>query len=182
TNAVPTQPFAPIAPQTPPPVAAAATIAPTAVFGSVSVSTSPSDAIVTVDGKRQLSPTTFSQLKPGRYPMRVELSGYETVEQQIDVRENQSTDLGTITLKSNKPAETTSVAKGPKIIPNAVYTGTIRMKGESTGKTTPLTIRMNPELTSGTMAQTARRGDVVVKFNGVWDGSTFRAVTDEIIG
>src|SRR5207253_9583540 len=68
--------------QTPPPVAAAPTIAPTAVFGSVSVSTSPSDAIVTVDGKRQLSPTTFSQLKPGRYPMRVELSGYETVEQQ----------------------------------------------------------------------------------------------------
>jgi serine/threonine protein kinase len=181
TSAVATQPFAPIAPQTPPPIGAAPTIAPAPLFGSVSVSTSPPDAIVTLDGKRQLSPAAFAQLKPGRYPMRLELSGYETVEQQVDVRENQSTDLGTITLKSNKPAESTSVAKGPKIIPNAVYTGTIRMKGESTEKTTPLTIRMNPELTSGLMSQTARRGDVVVKFNGVWDGSTLRAVTDEII-
>src|SRR5260370_20261378 len=150
TNAVATQPFAPIAPQTPLPVAAAPTIAPTPVFGTVSVSTSPSDAIVTVDGKRQLSPTTFSQLKPGRYPMRVELSGYETVEQQVAVRENQSTDLGTITLKSNKPAETTSVAKGPKIIPNAVYTGIIRVKyGTGTeSHVTPLTITPASDLKS----------------------------------
>jgi len=183
TNAVATQPFAPIAPQTPPPVAAARTIAPTAVFGSVSVSTSPSDAIVTVDGKRQLSPTTFSQLKPGRYPMRVELSGYETVEQQIDVRENQSTDLGTITLKSNKPAETTSVAKGPKIIPNAVYTGIIRVKyGTGTDShVTPLTITPASDLKSGTMAQGSRKGDMVVKYTGIWDGTILRAVTNEVV-
>jgi hypothetical protein len=156
-----------------------ATIAPPA-FGMAIVKTSPSGATVMLDGKQLLSPATFNQLKPGRYPMRVELSGYETVEQQIDVKENQSTDLGTITLKQNKPVETTNVAARPKVVPNAVYTGEIRVKGASTGKSTPLTIRMNSELTSGTMSQTARRGDVVVKFNGVWDGSTFRGVTDEI--
>src|SRR5439155_7716680 len=182
TNAVATQPFAPIAPQTPPPVAAAATIAPAPLFGSVSVSTSPSDAIVTVDGKRQLSPTTFSQLKPGRYPMRVELSGYETVEQQIDVRENQSTDLGTITLKSNKPPETTSVAKGPKIIPNTIYTGIIRVKyGTTDSHVTPLTITPASDLKSGTMAQGSRKGDMVVKYTGVWDGTILRAVTNEVV-
>src|SRR5438132_7658501 len=181
TNAVATQPFAPIAPQTPP-VAPMPTIAPAPLFGSMSVSTSPPDAIVTIDGKRQLSPTTFSQLKPGRYPMRVELSGYETVEQQIDVRENQSTDLGTITLKSNKPAETTSVATGPKIIPNAVYTGMIRVKyGTTDSHVTPLTITPASDLKSGTMAQGSRKGDMVGKYPGVWDGTILRAVTNEVV-
>jgi len=166
-------PVATIAPTSAP------TVAPPA-FGSAIVKTSPSGATITLDNKQQTSPATFAQLKPGRYLVRVEMSGYETVEQQVDVTGNQSIDLGTITLKANKPAETSSVAIGPKVDPKAVYTGTIRVKGEN-GKSTPLTIRMNPELTSGTMSQTARRGEVVVKFNGVWDGSTFRAVTDEIV-
>jgi hypothetical protein len=181
TNAVATQPFAPIAPQTPPPIGAAPTIAPAPLFGSASISTSPPDAIVTVDGKRQLSPTTFSQLKPGRYPMRVELSGYETVEQQVDIRENQSTDLGTITLKSSKPPETTSAATGPKVIPNAVYTGYISVKYGTDSPVTPLTITPASDLKSGTMAQGSRKGDMVVKYTSVWDGTILRAVTNEVV-
>ncbi len=105
----------------------------------------------------------------------------ETVDQQIDVSENQTTDLGTITLKAIKPAEPPNIATGPKLPPNAVYTGAIRVNGENNGKTTSLTIRMDPELKSGTMSQQARRGDVVVTFEGVWDGSVFRAVTDTIL-
>jgi serine/threonine protein kinase len=180
TNTVATQPFAPIAPQTPP-VSPMPTIAPAPLLGSMSVSTSPPDAIVTIDGKRQLSPATFTQLKPGRYPMRVELSGYETVEQQVDVRENQSTDLGTITLKSNKPAETPSAATGPKVIPNAVYTGYISVKYGTSSAVTPLTITPASDLKSGTMTQGSRKGDMVVKYTGVWDGTILRAVTNEVV-
>jgi serine/threonine protein kinase len=170
----------PITPTTPPPVTPAPKIAPAPAFGSVSVSTSPPDAIVTFDGKRQLSPANFTGLKPGRYPMRVELNGYETVEQQVDVRENQSTDLGTITL-TNKPAETKSVVTGPKVIPNAAYTGAIRIKYELNGKTTPLTITPASDRKSGTMTQSSKRGDTVVKYTGIWEGTTLRAVTNEVV-
>jgi len=31
------------------------------------------------------------------------------------------------------------------------------------------------------MTQTSKYGDVVVRFNGVWDGTTLRAVTDEVL-
>jgi len=31
------------------------------------------------------------------------------------------------------------------------------------------------------MTQTSKYGDVVVRFNGVWDGTTLRAVTDEVV-
>jgi hypothetical protein len=170
----------PITPTTPPPVTPAPTIAPAPAFGSVSVSTSPPDAIVTFDGKRQLSPANFTGLKPGRYPMRVELNGYETVERQVDVRENQSTDLGTITL-TNKPAEIKSVVTGPKVIPNAAYTGAIRIKYELNGKTTPLTITPASDRKSGTMTQSSKRGDTVVKYTGIWEGTTLRAVTNEVV-
>jgi hypothetical protein len=57
---------------------------------------------------------------------------------------------------------------------SSVYKGTI------TGGT-PLTIAFSGDRKSGTMTQTAKSGDVVVKFTGVWDGSTLRAVTNEVI-
>ena len=169
--------LAPAPPATQPP---APTIAPLAL-GLAIVKTTPAGATITLDSRQQLSPATFNELKPGKYPLRVELNGYETVDQQIDVSENQTTDLGTITLKAIKPAEPPNIATGPKLPPNAVYTGAIRVNGENNGKTTSLTIRMDPELKSGTMSQQARRGDVVVTFEGVWDGSVFRAVTDTIL-
>jgi len=169
--------LAPAPPATQPP---APTIAPLAL-GLAIVKTTPAGATITLDSRQQLSPATFNELKPGKYPLRVELNGYETVDQQIDVSENQTTDLGTITLKAIKPAEPPNIATGPKLPPNAVYTGAIRVNGENNGKTTSLTIRMDPELKSGTMSQQARRGDVVVTFDGVWDGSVFRAVTDTIL-
>jgi hypothetical protein len=120
-------------------------------------------------------------LKSGKYPVRVELSGYETVEQQVDVRENERTDLGTIILKPNKPVETTSAPSGPKVIPNAVYTGMIRIKFDGSGKTTPLTITPGSDAHSGTMSQTSRKGDMVVKYTGVWDGPVLHAVTNEVV-
>jgi serine/threonine protein kinase len=149
--------------------------------GSAIINTSPVGATITIDGRQQLSPATFAELKSGKYPVRIELNGYETVEQQMDVRENESTNLGTITLKPNKPPEPSPAAIEPKIIPNAVYVGTIRVKNETGGKTTPLTIAPGSDSKSGTMTQTSSRGDMLVKYTGVWDGKILRAVTNEVI-
>jgi hypothetical protein len=145
------------------------------------VNTSPSGATITIDGKQQLSPATFNQLRPGRYPMRIELNGYETVNQQIEVRENQSTDLGTIRLKPNQPPpEVAAGSSGPRISANAIYTGIIREKGQGT-YSIPVSITLASDLKSGTMTQSARSGDVVTRFSGVWDGNVLRAVTNEVV-
>ena len=171
--------------------AVAAPVAPP-LRGSVVVDTSPAGATITLEGKnqandrtftfdqrRQLSPTTFAELIPGRYAMRAELSGYQTVEQEVNVKENEPTQVG-ITLNPLKPAQTTTTASGPKVIPNAIYTGTIREKYGSP-RNTPLTIAPASDLKTGTMTQSGRKGDMVVKYTGVWEGNVLRAVTSEVV-
>lgn len=64
--------------------------------------------------------------------------------------------------------------------PNSFYAGTIRVKTESS-VAVPLAIVLGPDLKSGTMTQSSRRGDLVVKFTGVWDGPVLHAVTDQVI-
>jgi len=76
--------------------------------------------------------------------------------------------------------ERLAVPAGPKVIANAVYEGTIHVKNDSSTNV-PLTITIGPDLKSGTMTQSGRRGEVVVKFAGVWDGATLHAVTDEVV-
>ena len=181
------------APAQPAPAAsvAAATIAPP-VRGSIVVDTSPAGATITLEGKeqvndktvtfdqrRQLSPATFAELTPGRYAMRAELNGYETVEQEVNVKKDEPTQVG-ITLKPLKPVQTSTTASGPKVIPNAIYTGTIREKYGS-ARNTPLTITPASDLKSGTMTQSSRKGDMVVKYTGVWEGNVLRAVTNEVV-
>lgn len=61
-----------------------------------------------------------------------------------------------------------------------IYKGIIRAQGE-TGSGTPLTINLAADRKSGTMTQTSKLGDTVVRFNGIWDGEIFRAVTNEVI-
>ncbi|HEY6069942.1 MAG TPA: serine/threonine-protein kinase, partial [Chthoniobacterales bacterium] len=162
--------------QTVPASPAAPSLAPPA-FGLAIIKTTPAGATIILDNKRQLSPATFNQLKPGKYPLRVELNGYETVEQQIDIRENQTTELGTIALKQKKPP--VAVATGPKILPNTIYTGTIHEKGAS-GYNVPVSIAPANDAKSGTMTQTGKSGDLVAKFAGVWEGNVLRAVTNEV--
>jgi serine/threonine protein kinase len=170
---------APLAPSALAPPSAPTVAPPT--FGSAVVKTSPTGATITLDGKQQLSPAEFAQLKPGKYPLRIELSGYEPVDQQIDIRENYTTDLGTIALKQIKPVETTSAAAKPNVIANAVYTGMIRIKFDTSGKYTPLTIVPAADPGWGTMTQSSLKGDMVVKYTGVWEGNIFRAVTNEVV-
>jgi hypothetical protein len=45
----------------------------------------------------------------------------------------------------------------------------------------PLKIAFNGDRKSGIMTQTAKSGDVVVRFAGIWDGSILRAVTNEVV-
>lgn len=61
-----------------------------------------------------------------------------------------------------------------------IYKGIIRAQGE-TGSGTPLTINLAADRKSGTMTQTSKLGETVVRFNGIWDGAIFRAVTNEVI-
>jgi hypothetical protein len=112
--------------------------------------------------------------------MRAELKGYESVEQQIDVRDNQRTDVGTITLTAIKPPSTTDIPAKPNVIANAAYTGTIQVFGAS-GRSTPLTIVPAADTRSGTMTQSSRKGDLVVKYTGVWDANVLRAVTNAVV-
>ena len=81
---------------------------------------------------------------------------------------------------STAPTETPAMPVGPKLAANSVYQGTIHVKNESSTNV-PLAITIGSDLKSGTMTQSGRRGDVVVKFTGVWDGATLRAVTDQVV-
>jgi hypothetical protein len=63
----------------------------------------------------------------------------------------------------------------------ARYQGIIHRSGESNGAGVPLTIALAPDRKSGTQTQTSQYGDTVVRFNGIWDGNTLRAVTDEVV-
>jgi hypothetical protein len=74
-----------------------------------------------------------------------------------------------------------STQSTPVVKAGPIYKGIIRAQGEDSGSGTPLTINLAVDRKSGTMTQTSKSGDTVVKFNGVWDGTTLRAVTDEVI-
>ena len=81
---------------------------------------------------------------------------------------------------SAAPTETPAMPVGPKLVANSLYEGTIHVKND-TSMNVPLAITIGPDLKSGTMTQSGRRGDVVVKFAGVWEGATLHAVTDQVV-
>lgn len=62
----------------------------------------------------------------------------------------------------------------------SVYKGTIRLQGEQDSGTA-LTISLGANRKSGTMTQTSRSGDTIVRFDGIWDGDTLRAVTNDLV-
>ena len=64
---------------------------------------------------------------------------------------------------------------------SAVYKGTIRKQGDSTGRGVPLTITFAPDGNAGTETQGSKYGDTVVNFSGIWDGKTLRAMTSTVV-
>jgi hypothetical protein len=65
--------------------------------------------------------------------------------------------------------------------PPAVYKGAIRTTDDKVGPGTPVTFQLAADRKSGTMTQSIKKGDIVVKFNGVLDGTTLHAVTDAVV-
>jgi serine/threonine protein kinase len=62
-----------------------------------------------------------------------------------------------------------------------LYQGTIRVRDKTAAPDVPMSIALGPDLKSGTMTQTGRHGNFVVKFAGVWEGAELHAVTNDII-
>ena len=62
-----------------------------------------------------------------------------------------------------------------------LYQGTIRIREKNGAPVVPLSIALGPDLKSGTMTQTGRHGNFVVKFAGVWEGAELHATTSEIV-
>ena len=227
TTVVVPQPVAPVTNVATPPI----------LLGGLIVTTSPEGATVTLGGTSAgKSPVTFKDLRPGTYPLRITLAGYEMIEKEVQIKGNEFVDLGTLPLQATKSAiELNSSPSGAKIFqggtllgttplrrsdlsngdttflvmlegylpsevkaslspkdpfkatvtltkPAAVYKGTITMpSAPSSGVSVPLSINLNPDAKSGIMTQSAKKGDTVVKFNGVWEGAILHAVTEEVV-
>jgi len=221
---------------TPAPTTAAAPPIPAApAVGGFAVDTSPSGATVTLAGRDAgKTPATFKDILPGKYPMRLVLDGYDPIEKEVEVKENEFTNLGAITLLRAKAViELSSVPSGARVFLDGTQIGTTPMRrndltpGEATyvlflegylprqvrvsldpkqifkkevplmtvapmyagtihekygyNYSVPLTITLASDLKSGTMTQSGKRGDFVVKFTGVWEGTALHAVTGEVI-
>jgi len=69
--------------------------------GTLVVTTQPAGASVTVaDLPPQSSPATFTYLKIGRYPVTITLAHYESVNLELEVKENETTESGAVALVS----------------------------------------------------------------------------------
>jgi hypothetical protein len=226
---------APAAAQPASTTAAAPPIPAVAALGGLVVDTSPSGATVTLAGKDVgKTPATFKDIRPGKYPMRLVLDGYDPIEKEVEVKENEFTNLGSITLSRAKAVmELSSMPSGARVFLDGAFIGTTPMRrddltpGEATyvlflegylprevkasldprqifkkevplmavapmyggtirekygyNYSVPLTITLASDLKSGTMTQSGKHGDFVVRFTGVWEGTALRAVTGEVI-
>ncbi len=65
--------------------------------------------------------------------------------------------------------------------PAPVYTGTIRVRPDDRSPPRPVVIALHPDLKTGHMTQSSRRGDFVVKFTGVWEETELHAVTGDVV-
>jgi serine/threonine protein kinase len=71
--------------------------------GSLIIKTEPNGATVKVgDALPQIAPAIFSQLKPGTYPIQIVRDGYEAKTVSAEVKPNQATDLGIVSLTRSK--------------------------------------------------------------------------------
>ncbi|MEY2562981.1 MAG: eukaryotic-like serine/threonine-protein kinase [Verrucomicrobiota bacterium] len=101
---------APPAVTQPAPAAVAAVEENTKALGGVMLKTTPKGATVTLGGMEAgKSPVTFKGIRAGKYPLRISLEGYTSIEREVEVKAGQFIDLGTIVLERmtevNEPAK-----------------------------------------------------------------------------
>jgi hypothetical protein len=124
--------------------------------GGLIVKTDPEGATVTLGGADvQTSPATFKDEKLGTYPIHITLDGYEPVDQTAEIKENQFTDLGTITLPHSMSS--LQISSTP---PDASYTIKNDAFGVSQSGKCPDTIK---DIPVGTYDVTLSRGDWSIK-------------------
>lgn len=62
-----------------------------------------------------------------------------------------------------------------------LYIGTIQVKNDANVPPRPIAIAVNADHRSGTMTQSSKRGDVVVRFSGTWRANELHAVTGDVV-
>jgi TPR repeat protein len=197
-------------------------------IGGVRIDTSPPGATAALGGLgAKKTPVTFNA-NPGKYSLFIELDGYEPVAHEVEAREGELVDLGTIILqRSRTGVELATIPQGAKVFQGDKLLGTTplhldnfpsgqtnflfvfkgylpreikaQLNSRETFKTTvtlakalqvykgmisetvPITMKFGPQCASGIMTQSSTRGDTVVKFTGVWDGDTLRALSREVV-
>jgi len=196
--------------------------------GGVRINTSPPGATAALGGLgAKKTPVTFNA-NPGKYSLFIELDGYEQVAHEVEAREGELVDLGTITLqRSRTGVELATIPQGAKVFQGDTLLGSTplhldnfpsgqtnflfvlkgylpreikaQLNSRETFKTTvtlakalqvykgmisetvPITMKFGPLCASGIMTQSSTRGDTIVKFTGVWDGATLRALSREVV-
>ena len=85
-------------------------------IGGVRINTSPPGATAALGGLgAKKTPVTFNA-NPGKYSLFIELDGYEPVAHEVEAREGELVDLGTITLQRSKTGvELTTIPQGAKV-------------------------------------------------------------------
>lgn len=63
-----------------------------------------------------------------------------------------------------------------------LYVGTIRAVGDpGSASVRSIAVTLSPDLKSGTMTQSSKRGNFIVRFKGIWEGTELHAVTGDIV-
>jgi hypothetical protein len=197
-------------------------------IGGVRINTSPPGATAALGGLgAKKTPVTFNA-NPGKYSLFIELDGYEPVAHEVEAREGELVDLGTITLQRGRTGmELATIPQGAKVFQGDTLLGSTplhldnfpsgqtnfvfvlkgylpreikaQLNARETFKTTvtlakalqvykgmisesvPITMKFGPLCASGIMTQSSTSGDTIVKFTGVWDGDTLRALSSEVV-
>ena len=125
---------------------AAAPETPAAGRGGLMIKTVPGGAMVQLGGEAvETTPATFKGINAGKYPVKIILPDYETAEMDVDIKPNEFTDLGTVTLtRSTGSVQITTTPEGSdyELKPEAEAAAG-QSPGLRTGKT-PETLRDLP--------------------------------------
>ena len=97
---------------------------PIPIYGSMTLTSSPSDAVVYVDGKKVgTSPLIVNELLVGTHRIRLEKDGYDNQEKTVQIAENQESMLEFTLTKAVAKAPVTSVPTAKAPVPSATSQG-----------------------------------------------------------
>ncbi len=140
--------------------ASAASVAPA---GSLRVSSSPSGALIWLDGKNtgKNTPELLESLSAGKHSVLLKLDGYEDVSREVDVTSSRRTECNLKLSKKSSPVQTPAIQTGMLKVSSSPSGASIWLDGKNTGKSTPEILE---EIVAGSHK-------IVLKLDGYKDGS-----------